>query len=153
MNLKEALSNENSDDLQKRIRLLDVSTRDCPRRKNDRVEFLRSFLLSTRLNDRIAQMTEVEQTMVAEVVHNQSGCVDQERLLARYGSVPAGYLQEQSGYWNQGYGQPKPKRIKSLLGLIFYRQCIPTELRARLVRTVAQAGRGSGVGDRGGCSS
>ena len=46
MNLLEALNNENSDELQKRIRLLDVSARDCPGRKDDRVEYLRSYLLS-----------------------------------------------------------------------------------------------------------
>lgn len=134
MNLLEALNNENSDELQKRIRLLDVSARDCPNRKGDRVEYLRSYLLSTGLNFQIAQMTEAEQSMVAEVVHNQSGCVDQARLLARYGSIPTGYLQEQSGYWSQGYGQSKPKRVKSLLGLIFYGRCIPAELRDRLIK-------------------
>ncbi len=68
MNLLEALNNENSDELQKRIRLLDVSARNCPKRKADRVE----------------------------------------------------YLQEQSGYWSQRYGQSKPKRVNSLLGLVFY---------------------------------
>ncbi len=134
MNLLEALNNENSDELQKRIRLLDVSARDCPRRKDDRVEYLRSYLLSTGLNFQIARMTEAERTMVAEVVHNQSGCADQARLLARYGSIPTGYLQEQSGYWSQGYGQSKPKRVKSLLGLIFYGRCIPAELRVRLIK-------------------
>ena len=103
MNLLETLNNANSDELQKRIRLLDVSARDCPRRKADRVEYLRSYLLSTGLNFQITRMTKAERTMVAEVVHNQSGCVDQARLLARYGSIPAGYLQEQSGYWSQGY--------------------------------------------------
>jgi len=134
MNLIEALNNENSDELQKRIRLLDVSTRDCPKRKAARVEYLRDYLLSTGLNDRITQMTEAEQIMLAEVVHNQSGCVDQARLLARYGSIPAGYLQEQAGYWSQRYGQPQPKRVKSLLSLIFFGQCIPTELRDRLAK-------------------
>lgn len=132
MNLLEALNNENSDELQKRIRLLDVSARDCPKRKADRVEYLRGYLLSTGLNFQIARMTEAEQTMVAEVVHNQSGYVDAERLLARYGSIPSGYLQEQPGYWSQWHGQSKPKPVKSLLGLIFYRQCIPVELRDRL---------------------
>ncbi len=44
MDLLEALNNENSDELQKRIRLLDVSPRDCPKRKGDRVEYLRSYL-------------------------------------------------------------------------------------------------------------
>jgi len=134
MNLLEALNNENSDELQKRIRLLGVSARDCPKRKGDRVEYLRSYLLSTGLSFRVAQMTEAEQTMVAEVVHNQSGCVDQARLLARYGSIPTGYLQEQSYDWSQGYGQSKPKREKSLLGLIFYGRCIPAELRERLIK-------------------
>ena len=134
MNLMEALNNENSDELQKRIRLLDVSARDCPKRKDDRVEYLRSYLLSTGLKFQIAQMTEAEQTMVAEVVHNQSGCVDQVRLLARYGSIPIGYLQEQAGYWSQRYGRSEPKRVKSLLNLIFYGQCIPTELRNRLTK-------------------
>jgi len=65
MNLMEALNNENSDELQQRIRLLDVSARDCPKRKNDRVEYLRGYLLSTELDIRIAQMSEAEQTMVA----------------------------------------------------------------------------------------
>ena len=134
MNLMEALNNENSDELHKRIRLLGMSTKDCPKRKDDRVEYLRAYLLSTELNIQIARMTEAEQTMVAEVVHNQSGCVDQARLLARYGSIPAGYLQEQGGYWSQRYGQPKPKRVKSFLGLIFYKQCIPIELRDRLTK-------------------
>jgi len=97
MYLIEALNNENSDELQKRIRLLDMSTRDCLTRKADRVEYLRDYLLSTRLNDRITQMTEAEQIMLVEVAHNQFGCVDQVRLLARYGSIPAGYLQEQAG--------------------------------------------------------
>ena len=83
---------------------------------------------------RIAQMSEAEQTMVAEVVHNQSGCVDETRLLARYGSIPIGYLQEQTGYRSQGYGRSAPKRVKSLLNLIFYGQCIPTELRDRLIK-------------------
>jgi hypothetical protein len=132
MNLLEALNNENSDELQKRIRLLDVSARDCPKRKADRVEYLRGYLLSTGLHFQIAQMSEAEQTMVADVVHNQSGYVDQARLLARYGSIPSGYLQAQPGYWSQWYGQSKPKSVKSLLGLIFYRQCIPVELRDRL---------------------
>jgi hypothetical protein len=132
MNLLEALNNENSDELQKRIRLLDVSARDCPKRKADRVEYLRGYLLSTGLHFQIAQMSEAEQTMVADVVHNQSGYVDEARLLARYGSIPSGYLQAQPGYWSQWYGQSKPKSVKSLLGLIFYRQCIPVELRDRL---------------------
>jgi hypothetical protein len=132
MNLLEALNNENSDELQKRIRLLDVSARDCPKRKADRVEYLRGYLLSTGLHFQIAQMSEAEQTMVADVVHNQSGVVDEARLLARYGSIPSGYLQAQPGYWSQWYGQSKPKSVKSLLGLIFYRQCIPVELRDRL---------------------
>ncbi len=132
MNLLEALNNENSDELQKRIRLLDVSARDCPRRKGDRVEYLRSYLLSTGLNFQIARMTEDEQTMVAEVVHNQSGCVDQARLLARYGSIPTGCLQEHSGSWSQGYGKSQPERVKSPLGLIFFGRCIPDELRERL---------------------
>jgi hypothetical protein len=132
MNLLEALTNENSDELQKRIRLLDVSARDCPKRKADRVEYLRGYLLSTGLHFQVAQMTEAEQTMVADVVHNQSGVVDEARLLARYGSIPSGYLQAQPGYWSQWYGQSKPKSVKSLLGLIFYRQCIPVELRDRL---------------------
>ena len=94
MNLTEALNNENSDELQKRIRLLDVSARDCPKRKNDRVEYLRRYLLSKELGIRIAQMTEAEQTMAAEVVRNQSGacgrnaasgtvCIDPDRIPAR----------------------------------------------------------------------
>jgi hypothetical protein len=134
MNLIEALNNENSDELQKRIRLLGMSAKDCPTRKGDRVEYLRAYLLSAELNDQIARMTGAEQTMVAEVVHNQSGCVDQARLLARYGSIPTGYLQKQAGYWSQRYERSEPKRVKSLLGLIFYRQCIPTELRDRLAK-------------------
>jgi hypothetical protein len=134
MNLSEALNNENSDELQKRIRLLDLSPGDCPKRKADRVEYLRSYLLSPALNDLVAQMTEAERTMIAEVVHNQSGCVDQGRLLARYGSIPIGYLQEQYGYWRQGYGEPKPEQAKSSLKLIFYNQCVPEELRDRLTR-------------------
>ena len=132
MNLIEALNNENADELQKRMRLLGMSAKDCPTRKGDRVKYLRAYLLSAELNDLIALMTGAEQTMVAEVVHNQSGCVDQARLLARYGSIPAGYLQIQAGYWSQRYGPSEPERDKSLLGLIFYKQCIPTELRDRL---------------------
>lgn len=138
MNLIEALNNENSDELLKRIRLLGVSTKDCPTRKGDRVKYLRDYLLSSRLNDLIARMTGAEQTMVAEVVHNQFGCVDQTRLLARYGSIPTGYLQEQADYWSQRHGRSEPNRVKSLLGLIFYKQCIPTELRDRLKKLLSR---------------
>ena len=138
INLLEALNNENSDELLKRIRLLGVSARDCPKRKPDRVEYLRSYLLSTGLNYLIAQMSVAEQSMLAEVVHNQSGCVDQARLLARYGSIPVGYLQEQPGYWSHRYGQPEPEREKSLLGLVFYGRCVPTELRDRLVKLLPE---------------
>ncbi len=70
--------------------------------------------------------------MVAEVAHNQSGRVDQARLLARYGSIPIGYLQKQSGYGRHHYQQPKPQQVRSLISLIFYQQSIPTELQARL---------------------
>ena len=52
MNLFEALNNENSDELQKRIRLLDVSSRDCPKRKADRVPAQLSALYRAELSDR-----------------------------------------------------------------------------------------------------
>lgn len=68
MNLLEALNNENSDELQKRIRLLDVSARDCPKRKADRVEYLRGYLFSTGLHFQIARMSEAEQTVSVPIL-------------------------------------------------------------------------------------
>ena len=61
MNLIEALNNENSDELQKRIRLLVMSAKDCPTRKGDRVEYLGAYLLSAELNDQIALISLLRQ--------------------------------------------------------------------------------------------
>ncbi len=79
--------------------------------------------------------------MVAEVVHNQAGCVDEVRLVARYGSVPAGYLQEQPGYWHQQFGRPRRQRTQSLLSLIFYEGYIPTEVRDQLAKLLPEPQR------------
>jgi hypothetical protein len=134
MKLIDALYNENSDKLQQRICLMGESAKDCPRTKADRVEFLSNYLLSSKLNSQLDQMADAEKIILAEVVHNQAGYVNSERLLARYGSLPLGYLQQQPGYWSYSSGRSESTRIKSLFSLILYDACIPTELVDRLTK-------------------
>ena len=128
MKLFEALDNLNSDVLKTRIYQLGVTPKECPTRKDERVQFLYKFLLSRRLDPFVLQLTDKERTMIAEVVHNQHGRIVESQLVARFGSLPQGYTQEKRHY---GYRKPV-KKIASVISIFYFNDIIPQELCERL---------------------
>ncbi len=133
MSLYTTIDNQNSDDLKKRISELGFSSKEIPSRKAGRVDFLHDYLLSNQLENIVKQLSDKERTMVAEVVHNQNGLVDEPQLKARYGSIPLGYIQEQHYFGRYlRWGEKPPQKVKSRIGALFFGRSIPSELCLRL---------------------
>ncbi len=86
-----------------------------PTRKADLVDGAARLLTGDELRRTWAQLTEIEQAAVAEVVHGQGNTFDPVRFHAKYGELPDTSIER--GYH---YGRQEEEKRQGLLPLFFY---------------------------------
>lgn len=124
--LRTVLDGRNVDELKKLVSLLpNIATK--PARKGEFIGVLERFLLGGGADQLWGQLTQLEQTAVAEAVHSEEGAFDAGAFEAKYGALPV-FETEEKNRWSRN-----PTR----LSLFIYRNrqgrpSIPPDLREKL---------------------
>jgi len=120
----ESLSSLTVDQLKLRLALLD--TQERPTRKADIIALLRRHLLSPRLRDYWEKLEPVDQSAVAEAVHNWNGRFDPVRFSNKYSDIPEIFR------GGGPRGSSRSERVNGTLTLFFYGGMVPEELGTNL---------------------
>ena len=114
-----ALNAENVDHLKKLTALLPTTTK--PTRKANLVGLVLEHLEGDGLKRLWSQLDGFQQSAISEVVYADSSVFQADRFVAKYGKSPNFGTTDRWGY----------DRTPSLLGLFFYRDILPEDLKAR----------------------
>ena len=124
--LRTVLDGRNVDELKKLVPLLpNIATK--PTRKDEFIGVLERFLLGGGAVQLWGQLTQLEQTAVAEAVHSEEGAFDAGTFEAKYGALPV-FETEEKNRWS---------RNLTRWSLFIYRHpqgppSIPPDLREKL---------------------
>ena len=121
MDLKQVLEKHTVDMLRTLINL--VADRNIPKRKADLVEFLSRQLAGERLKKLWERLDRLQQAAVAESVHGADSSFHALHFQAKYGELPN---------WGETDMFRSYIRTPSLLGLFFYNEIMPEDLRQRM---------------------
>jgi hypothetical protein len=94
----------------------------APTRKADLVNLIVAYMEGKELPKRWAELDELQQTAVAEVVHSQSSQYQSEQFVAKYGRQP------NWGTGKLGYYEYQPSKLH----LFFCNGILPEDLKTRL---------------------
>lgn len=83
--LCEVLEFVNSEDILGRVRLLPGNPA-CPSRKAERIDILDAGLQGEALRSLWGRLKEKEKVVIATLVHSPDGCLNEQQIVARYGS-------------------------------------------------------------------
>ena len=121
--LELALDSINADDLRK---LVALTGQKAPSRKGDMAALIVQHLAGEQLHAVWEGLDELQRAAVAEVVHSPSSQFDTGRFRAKYGREPDWASAGESRY------DSKPTRLR----FFFYRNVMPADLKARLLKFV-----------------
>jgi Helicase conserved C-terminal domain len=94
----------------------------APTRKADLVDLIVAYMEGKELAKRWAELDELQQTAIAEVVHSQSSQYQVEQFVAKYGRQP------NWGTGKLGYHEYQPSKLH----LFFCNGILPEDLKTRL---------------------
>jgi len=118
--VQDALNAENVDYLKKLV--TNLPTKEKPSRKGNLVALILEHLEGEGLERLWSKLDSLQQSALSEVVYADSSVFDADRFAAKYGKRPDFGETNRWGY----------DRAPSLLGLFFYRDILPEDLKARL---------------------